>query len=175
MEPGEVRVLENVKSDSALKGFHSHFEGLGIPAQCEFWTYPACRNKDENVKRVWVLRTDGLTESQIKGIRAKSIKEHQESDFSGVRKFILDGAELCKDIPESLARRRPRTSKSGWELMKVGEFKMVRMLTRDVRNFISLSLILRRQSTWAYECERDYLQERDLNSNTPFWIVTRIR
>jgi hypothetical protein len=174
MEPGDIRVFEQTTPAAVIKAFRSHFKRLGIEAECDFWTLPACRAEDQTVKRLWLIRSDGLSPGAIGEIRHRFIAD-LPSEFTGVRSFIIDGKELCRNIPPDLLKKRPRTTKHGWELMEVGESKTVRMHTRSLRGFLSLNVMYRRLE-WAYECVREYDLEKDIGGSAlPYWTVKRIR
>ena len=174
MQPGQVRVFDNVKAAELVRAFHSVFRKHEVEgAECEFWTYPTCRSEHEQVKRVWLLRSDGLSGTDIGEIRKRCLTEQavQIEEFSGVRTFTVDGRTLNRDNEQTF-KNRPRTTKHGWEFMNVGETRTVRMHLRDLREVLS-NHVIRRQLDWVYRCDRDYESERELESKIAYWSVTR--
>lgn len=173
VEPGDIRNFSNMTPAEVMKLFEKHFKRQGVAAECEYWTYPACRATDQRVRQVWLMRTDGLSQEQIEQIKADHI-EAQGDKTIGEQSFTVDGKVLCQDIPRELEHRSPRRTKAGWERMQVGDGLMIRIHTRDLRNVLSLAVIKRRLD-WAFKCERDSDLAKETQSKVPYWHVRRIR
>ena len=181
MRPGDVREFENMKPKSVVKAFSQAFSGAGIPeAKCDFWTYPGGRAADQTVQRIWLARCDGLSEGELEAVRSGSLQQHREqvADFAGVRTFLIDGRAICEETPLNPKRmQRARVTKYGWEFMKVGDSKTVRLSTRDLKQVIATAIVNRRLE-WVFRCDREIEMERDMAEEDgkhflSCWTVTR--
>jgi hypothetical protein len=191
MNTGDVHLFSHMKPSAVKKAFREAFANMNLPVpECEFWTDPACRNEDEQVERIWLLRSDGMTGAQIAGIRDNVLQNYRNhvGEFSGLREFIVHGRELNLAGEPALDRsglpippdmyRNARTTRHGWEFMGVGDSKTVRLHTRDLRQIL-VNTVVKRKLDWVFRCTREFELERlaageTRKSRISCWTVTRI-
>jgi hypothetical protein len=173
MQPGDVRNFSFMVPSLLVDDFREHFEREGIQAECEWWGNQPDSKAEARLKRVWVMRSDGLGPDEILRIRA-STREIQFDEFSGTREFEVDGAALLRTAEPELLKRRPRTTRNGWEFMRVGDAKMIRVDRRSLFNALALALIYRRLD-WVFRVYREVDMEKRAPTSTPYWTVIRVR
>lgn len=173
LEIGKPTEFINKSANSVLDAIKSQLEMAKAEAQLTYWTNPA--NADPNMKcrSVFLMRCDGMSDDDI--AIAKAQFGNQQPD-----EFIFDAQTWAAAIPEAMRPktrkgRPPKASKNGWELMAVGQSKIVTLFQKDLKMWLGKAMLIRGHD-WVFKCQRmAYLEDARQSRPTQVWNVIRIR
>lgn len=165
--PGDVIDFTDVTPKKCLDLVRNWQRVTGEKWEFDWWTAPACRAEDVQVRRVWLARVDGLTETQRDELRRRYIDPSDYAPTGGKTHFLVDGRLLP---PDSAV---PRTSKHGWEHFQVGQRRVFQMRTEDLHRRL-VQTVRRRKLDWLFECNR-LTDMEEPGDKVPKWLVRRTR
>lgn len=134
----------------------------------EIWTSPLNQNPDEVSSAVFVLRSDGMTDLEIEKRRAATVDPNPP--------LALDTLVYCplREGYQCGKRHGLRRSTLQWELMSIGDQRVMRCSLRDVRRFVG-NAIVSRGLPWEFRLYRLREEEKLSGMPTAVWRVIRVK
>jgi hypothetical protein len=172
LRPGQIATFYRISEQSVQHSFAGYKRANDLDWEITTWTEPPGTRPDDRAAVVRALRSDGLSQEQIRNAQGVSARAARPPGAYRT-KFTLDPIAWINTFPpdERIGQvPNPRQTKWQWEHMAVGEKRTVPMATRDLRNAITKAMI-QRGLNWTFRFERSTTTK---DPKFPVWIVERI-